>query len=409
MKDTKTNKIINAGFMVIAIALVIGFIYLCYKGFRAMTLKDLLIGIGIDIILILAVCIVAFIVGIFSQWLIEILFKGEKRIAIETDWEKIMEYIFISFIYLIPFLTPLYYYYIEDTVMTIAASIMIVLIICLYVFTYFIITHTRFWKLKIQLRDWTSRIYYMLAFATVIVTWIRFGTISDICRENVAFNIKNIVIQFYSRAYDILFFIFMYKVFTEEKSNKYILFLRPFGYDKNLDDYECLQKIRSAVSGCTILRVGNPNKLFSFRIGVVTYFLPTVDWQSELKELIEHAKEVVIVLGSTEGVLWEVFNNIEHADKYIYYIDNTDDLEYILNAKYCYDFKDTFIVKFLSSLSSMNIEDISPEKHCAFTVSDGSVYFSNDISKIIRLKRKTIGTKGIRQWQIPNDSGQAFL
>ena len=307
-------------------------------------------------------------------------------------------------------ISPLYFHIIGDTIMTIIASILILFIICFYLFTHFVVTHTTFWKLKIQLRKWTKSLYYILTFGILIAIYFRIGATDDIyINSDIDFDSKTFCLNIYARLWDILLFFFLYDIASNDNSDKYVLFLRPFAYDKNLDDYECLQKIRNAVSSHIILRVGNPNSIFSFRIGVETYFLPTIDWKSELQELIEHSRQVIVVLGSSEGVLWEVFNNIEHSHKYIYYIDNTNDLEYILNSQYCYDFKDTFIIRFLSSLSSMNVEEVFPDKHCAFTVYDGAVYYSNDISKVIRLKRKTIGTKGIKQWQIHNDNDQTFL
>lgn len=180
MKNSKTNKLIDAGCMVIAVALSIGFIYLVYKGFRGYGLKGLCINLGLNLVVIFIFILVSFIGAFLIEWVSRIKFKNKKLIIIQKDTLEWFKSIFWSFLYIIPLISPLYIYIIGDTILATIASILILFITCFYLFTHFVVTQTTLWKLKIQLRKATKKLYYLLTFGILIAMYFRIGTTNDI-------------------------------------------------------------------------------------------------------------------------------------------------------------------------------------------------------------------------------------
>ena len=100
MKESKTNKLINIGCMLIAVALVIGFIYLVYKSFNVYRLRGLGISIGVNLLVIFIFIIVAFIGALLIERISQIKFKNKKLIIIQKDTAEWFKSIFWGLLYI---------------------------------------------------------------------------------------------------------------------------------------------------------------------------------------------------------------------------------------------------------------------------------------------------------------------
>lgn len=102
---------------------------------------------------------------------------------------------------------------------------------------------------------------------------------------------------------------------------EYVLFLRAF---KN-DDKKLFKRISNSVSNVPLMKIGDPNEAENDDIN--EHWLPMSNWKFFLKFYISKAKAIIVVISSTEGVMWEVIQNMKHLNKCIFYYASVDELE----------------------------------------------------------------------------------
>lgn len=102
------------------------------------------------------------------------------------------------------------------------------------------------------------------------------------------------------------------KQFLFFSKKKYILFLRSFGIDPNIENI--ILSFISEGDETKILKIANPleNTKNSF-------YIPSEKWKKHVSYYISRAEKVICVIDNTEGVRWEIVNHLEYADKFWYY------------------------------------------------------------------------------------------
>ena len=112
---------------------------------------------------------------------------------------------------------------------------------------------------------------------------------------------------------------------TYEKKD-YILFLRSFQYDERAHE---IISILNEVGGNNIIKIGNPNSIFSKDLSDVLY-LPTLHWKRSLNYYISRARHICIVIDYTQGVVWEMFNHLDVINKSLYIVPSLEALSALL-------------------------------------------------------------------------------
>lgn len=165
----------------------------------------------------------------------------------------------------------------------------------------------------------------------------------------------------------------------------YFLFLRRFVKDDQPRVKKCLDDLAQNKAGYDVMRIGAPNTLFSSSNLYDTVYLTSTDWQACLRRYIRCAKLVFCVIDMSEGVLWEMIENTEYLDKYIYCIldwgivdevkkklNEQSSLDGVLNHKFQY---------FLSMLQGQGTNDI-----VLFSFENGKVVYSQNMDAMIEYK-----------------------
>jgi len=160
------------------------------------------------------------------------------------------------------------------------------------------------------------------------------------------------------------------------KRSATIVYLRSFTIDQTDLDVTILKQLTSFKDKncCHLLKVGNPNELFA-PVPYTTYYLPTTNWKKSVSKLIRFAKVIFVVMGSSEGLCWEILQHKEYWDKYIFYIPNEDVLHYWIE---------------LSNNSNHTLNDVLhrlesqiSEKGVSFYIKGEWLCFSSDIYRIV--------------------------
>lgn len=110
---------------------------------------------------------------------------------------------------------------------------------------------------------------------------------------------------------------------------KYILYLRSFATSQT---NEVINACKNTFK-CEILEVADPSTgLFGSQSNVDSLYLPDEDWKPQVRYYIKRASFVLCEVGTSEGVKWEMFNNEEFIEKYIFrikpnikYVDHESD------------------------------------------------------------------------------------
>jgi len=122
-------------------------------------------------------------------------------------------------------------------------------------------------------------------------------------------------------------------VFIKPKAGHLLLYLRSFKYDKEQNNERLLDILDDTIApsfNYKILRIGNPNT-FGFFSSCNTYFLSTSNWKKEVAAFIKKVETIFVVISSTSGVLWEIYNHQKEYAKFIFYLPKISDLEDILS------------------------------------------------------------------------------
>ena len=103
----------------------------------------------------------------------------------------------------------------------------------------------------------------------------------------------------------------------------YLLYLRPFSFD------ESENIIKPLFENKDVLKIGNPSKLSSGVIGE-ELFLPMRSWKRNVRYYLSRSSLVFLVLGDTDGSMWEAFENTDYIDKTIFYLRDMDTAKKII-------------------------------------------------------------------------------
>ena len=286
----------------------------------------------------------------------------------------------IILIYTLP-----YYYiklgYLFEGYTSIAA---ILLLLILLLISYLLIKYTSLFKIKIILRR-----------SVHIYIWISL-VILNLCSIIIAYDIENDIpligvevliyltavraCDLYMMAGILLSFYITFKRYTKRN---YILYLRNFIYDKESSENDCIKLMRE-VSRRDVLRIGNPNTLFSLDFKCTTFYLPETDWQEEVSKLIDKAGMCFIVLDVSDGVMWEACNHLHNKNKFVYHISDAKKIDQIsVKLKNHTDVNNTQdFAKYIDL-----IKDNIPANNVScytFVIRDNAIYCSHDIKSIVR-------------------------
>lgn len=174
-------------------------------------------------------------------------------------------------------------------------------------------------------------------------------------------------------------------VFSNYYKPYYILFLRRFIKDDQSQVIACLDALTHNGSGYDVMKIGDPNTLFSHSDLYDTVYLTSVDWQAHLREHIKCAKLVFSVVDTSEGVIWEMTSNTEFLNKYIYCLpdwENVDEIKKKLNEHASQDgVLNHRLQYFLSSLQAQGTKEM-----VLFAFEDDKVVYTNNLKAAVDYK-----------------------
>lgn len=119
---------------------------------------------------------------------------------------------------------------------------------------------------------------------------------------------------------------------------RYVLYLRSFKFDGS--DFEIEDEIRNIhrnysvfYDECDVLTIANPKTFLSRSIGH-TFYLPASNWKLFVTYYLERAEKVILVMGDTDGIMWEILHHVNYLYKFILIIpDREKSLEIIHNLE----------------------------------------------------------------------------
>ena len=103
---------------------------------------------------------------------------------------------------------------------------------------------------------------------------------------------------------------------------RYVLFLRAFKDDDNIQ--YIYDDILQAINYIPVVKIGNPNNTEGENIN--EHYLPLSNWKFFLKFYISKAKAIIIVASSTDGIIWEMMQNMKYLNKCIIVFTSLDEL-----------------------------------------------------------------------------------
>lgn len=165
-------------------------------------------------------------------------------------------------------------------------------------------------------------------------------------------------------------------IFKVPKSKRYVLYLRSFKddvktpFDNSLSEFYKSKDIE-------IIQVADPskasyNKLFQGK----NMFILSPDWKKELSYCIENAEHITLCIGSSEGVQWEMYSNLQHLNKYLFYVPEKAVLSELLNQTN-QDYENTPVAEAIKELCQLNLTTFY------FVIRDNKCYYSDDFETLI--------------------------
>ena len=130
----------------------------------------------------------------------------------------------------------------------------------------------------------------------------------------------SVLLLFVAVALLAMFFISLKKGIFTFATNKFVLFLRSFRNDNDA----LYNRISQSIPDFPIMKIGDPNIAESENVN--EHWLPMSNWKFFLRFYISKARAIIIAISSTEGVLWEVVQNLKQLNKCVFYFDTIDDL-----------------------------------------------------------------------------------
>lgn len=173
------------------------------------------------------------------------------------------------------------------------------------------------------------------------------------------------------------------------KRSKYLLFLRNFSMDEEINELQLLYNIEEIcnINRMFLMRVGNPKKIFDYSVGK-TLYLRSENWQDLVEQHIIKSQVVFAVISFSDGLFWEIINHAKYSSKFIYHIidifktknDISNGLyKKIAHTKFggilqfiCFAYNGPFVYNEESKAFSIS-----------FTFNDNQIIISDSISSII--------------------------
>ena len=114
--------------------------------------------------------------------------------------------------------------------------------------------------------------------------------------------------------------------FNVDASTPYVLYLRSFDSDKKYKKH--LKEIELFANNKKVYAIGNPKTIKqSLNSNYHIFYLPNTNWQGAVNNLSNKAEYIIINVGTTEGVLWEIASHQKWANKTIYCAESFEQLE----------------------------------------------------------------------------------
>ncbi|MDE7153136.1 MAG: hypothetical protein K2O00_01665 [Muribaculaceae bacterium] len=153
---------------------------------------------------------------------------------------------------------------------------------------------------------------------------------------------------------------------------KYILYLSSFSDRKDLN--VCLFEIDN--KRIPIIEIAEPTgKGAKIEFNGYDFYLPGRNWKPQVKYYISRAQYVICKLGVTEGVQWEMFENDPYLYKYIFFVNNIEQISL-----------DTIDSKYLNHELYLVLKEARVRFNTGsvcFCYHNGYWYFSNQVSRMV--------------------------
>lgn len=174
---------------------------------------------------------------------------------------------------------------------------------------------------------------------------------------------------------------------------KYILFLRSFQNDMDLNEN---LKLKFKLP---IIEVADPtSSKGNIKFNGYDFFLPSNKWQSSLKYYIDRAVMVIVNLGVTDGVQWEMFEYENNRNKYVFISKNieTFDIDAIK-----VEYKNDKLIDIIQQVKAIyGVGEI------AFCFSDNYCYCFNKIEVLCKCKLNGNFPQNIKKFELPYDENK---
>lgn len=149
---------------------------------------------------------------------------------------------------------------------------------------------------------------------------------------------------------------------------RYVLFLRSFKDDNYAQSL--YNEISKSVNYIPLIKIGNPEKSESENIN--EHYLPLSNWKFFLKYYISKAKAIITVVSSTNGLIWEMTQNMKYLNKSIIIFTSTNELT---------EFKNKLLLNNNGELDVLthSIDEVIKNRHYgnAFILRENKIYIGS--------------------------------
>lgn len=165
-------------------------------------------------------------------------------------------------------------------------------------------------------------------------------------------------------------------IFKVPKSKRYALYLRAFKDDTKTPFDNCLSEFYKS-KNLEIIQVADPSKVsYNKSFQGKNLFILSPEWKKELSYCIEHAEHITLCIGSSKGVQWEMYSNLQHLDKYLFYVPEKAALLELINQTN-QDYANTPVAEATKELYQLNLTTFY------FVIRDNKCYYSDDFETLI--------------------------
>lgn len=165
-------------------------------------------------------------------------------------------------------------------------------------------------------------------------------------------------------------------IFKVPRSKRYALYLRSFKDDIKTPFDNSLKEFYKS-KGLEIIQVADPSKAsYNKSFQGKNMFILSPDWKKELSYCIEKAEHITLCIGSSKGVQWEMYSNLQHLDKYLFYVPDKAALLELINQTN-QDYANTPVAEAIKELCQLNMPTFY------FVIRDNKCYYSDDFETLI--------------------------